>query len=81
MLPDITVVPNPFQDFILVQSRRINFRTVQIQLHEMYGRLIFDQTEVTIPSKIYFPDYSPGMYLVTIKEDDGKMYQFNVMKN
>jgi hypothetical protein len=46
----------------------------------MHGRLIFDQTEVTIPSRIYFPDYAPGMYLVTIRDDDDQRYQFKVMK-
>jgi len=34
-----------------------------------------------IPSKIYFPDYALGIYLMTILENDGKKYQCKVMKN
>ena len=80
ILPDISVVPNPFQDYIAIQSRRGNFRTVHLQLHDIHGRLIFDQSETTIPSKIYFPDYPSGMYLCTLTEDDGTKLSFKLMK-
>lgn len=81
LLPDLTVVPNPFNDHITVQSRNGNFRTVHMQMHDMHGRLILDQPSTAIPSKIYFPDYPPGIYLVTLKEKDGKTLRFKLMKN
>lgn len=80
ILPDISVSPNPFQDFITIQSRNGNFRTVHLQLHDIHGRLIFDQPDTTIPSKIYFPDYPSGIYLLSLTEEDGHVFQFKVMK-
>jgi hypothetical protein len=80
ILPDISVNPNPFLDFITIQSRNGNFRTVHLQLHDIHGRLIFDQPETTIPSKIYFPDFPSGMYLISLIEEDGNVYQFKMMK-
>lgn len=80
LLPDISVIPNPFQDFMVIQSRRGYFRTVHLQLHDIHGWLIFDQSEITIPSKIYFPDYPPGMYLCTLTEGDGAKVSFKLMK-
>lgn len=79
-MPDITVVPNPFQDFILVQSRKGNFRNVHLQFHDMHGKLVFDQNEITTPSKIYIPDYTPGMYVCRLTEDDGTKVTFKLMK-
>jgi hypothetical protein len=80
MLSDISVIPNPFQNFIVIQSRRGNFRSVHLQLYDIHGRLVFNQHATTIPSKIYFPDYPPGMYLISLTQDDGVKVSFKLIK-
>ncbi len=80
ILPDVTVSPNPFHDYIMIQSRRGDFRPAHLQLYDMYGRMIFDDASVTIPSKIYLKDYPPGIYLCSISEDNDITYSFKLMK-
>jgi len=33
-----------------------------------------------VPVTLHVPSWPSGMYLVTISEEDGKVYQFKVMK-
>ncbi len=77
--PDISILPNPFTDQIIVESKSGTFRSAQIQLYDMHGRNVFNQ-ELVIPSKIFLPDFPPGIYLCTIKEEDGSVRSVKLMK-
>ncbi len=77
--PDISILPNPFTDQIIVESKSGTFRSAQIQLYDMHGRNVFNQ-ELVIPSKIFLPDFPPGIYLCTIKDEDGSVRSVKLMK-
>jgi Secretion system C-terminal sorting domain len=78
--PDISIIPNPFHNYIVIQSRQGNFRTVHMQLYDMHGRLVFNQSECTIPAKIYLPDYAPGIYLCSLMDEKGLTINIILMK-
>jgi hypothetical protein len=79
-IPELTVYPNPFNEFVELHSKRGTFRTVHMQLYDMHGRLILNEPTTTIPSKIYFPDYPPGIYLLSLKEESGITTNFKLLK-
>ncbi len=73
---DLSMNPNPFEEFVEVESRSGEFRNVQMQGYDMFGHLVFNPTEITIPSKIFLPDFPPGIYLFSIQETDGAVSTF-----
>ena len=77
--PDISILPNPFTDQLIIESKSGTFRSAQIQLYDIRGRNVFNQ-ELVIPSKIFLPDFPPGMYLCHIQEQDGSAINFKLMK-
>ncbi len=70
-LPDITIIPNPFKDFIQITSRSGDFRPAHIQLYDMHGRLVYQQNDILIPSRLYIPNFPGGIYLCTVKDEFG----------
>jgi hypothetical protein len=78
--PDIDILPNPFKEYISITSRSDIFRTASLQLYDMHGRLVFDQPELTIPVNLFLPDFPPGVYLCTIKDEDGSVRSVKLMK-
>ena len=79
-LPDIDIIPNPFKEYISITSRSETFRTASLQLYDMHGSLVIDQPELTIPIKLYLPDFPPGIYLCNIKDEDGSVRSVKLMK-
>ena len=79
-LPDISIAPNPFHDFIMISSRRGNFRSGHMQLYDMYGRIIYDDPNMIIPSKIFLPDFPSGIYLCNLTDQNGSQYSYKLMK-
>jgi hypothetical protein len=80
-LSDLFISPNPFQEDLRINSASGEFRSTHIQLHDIHGRIVFDQTDVPVPISIRLSSLLPGMYLCTIREKDGSMHAFKVMKN
>ncbi len=78
--PEVIILPNPFQDQLLIQTKSIEFHDVQIQLYDMYGRMVFNQPSVLIPSKIFVPDFPPGLYLCVILEKEKILANIKLMK-
>ncbi len=77
---DLSIAPNPFHDKLIIHSVSGTFRSAHVQLYDMYGRNVFDQAEVPVPVSLVIPSLSPGMYLCMIKDQDGTMYSFKIMK-
>jgi len=77
--PDISILPNPFTDQLIIESESGTFRSAEIQLYDIHGRIVFNH-ELLIPSKIFLPDFPPGVYLCTIKDDDGSVRSVKLMK-
>ncbi len=77
---DLSISPNPFHDKLVIHSVSGTFRSAHVQMYDMYGRNVFDQAEVPVPVSLVIPSLSPGMYLCMIRDQDGTMYSFKVMK-
>ncbi len=78
---DLSVSPNPFGNELIIQSKSGTWRNAHIRFYDMHGRKAFDQPSLTIPSKLFLPDFAPGIYLLNITEIDGSSYSFKIMKS
>ncbi|HZV68383.1 MAG TPA: T9SS type A sorting domain-containing protein [Saprospiraceae bacterium] len=77
---DLSITPNPFHNVINIVSKSGEFRIAHLQLYDIHGRFVFDQPEAPVPVSIFLPPFPPGMYLCRIKDQDGTIYSFKVMK-
>ncbi len=77
--PDISILPNPFSNQLIIESKSEEFREARIQLYDMHGRLVFNH-ELIIPSTIYLPDFPAGVYLCNIRDEDGNTRSMKLMK-
>ncbi|HSF88471.1 MAG TPA: PKD domain-containing protein [Saprospiraceae bacterium] len=80
MSDDLSIAPNPFTDRIEIRSKRGDIRTTSMTIHDLHGREVMSHPAAPVPVVLHVPSWPSGMYLVTIKEEDGKVYQFKVMK-
>jgi len=78
--PDIDIIPNPFHEYLWITSRSEIFRAADLQLYDMHGRLIINQSELTIPVKLFLPDFPPGIYLCNIRDEFGNTRSMKLMK-
>jgi hypothetical protein len=76
---DISILPNPFSDQLIIESKNSEIRNAWIQLYDMHGRSVFNH-ELLIPSTIYLPDFPPGIYLCTVTDADGSVSSMKLMK-
>lgn len=77
---DLSIAPNPFTDRIEIKSKRGDIRTTSMTIHDTHGREMMTHDAAPVPVVLHVPSWPSGMYLVTIREEDGKVYQFKVMK-
>ena len=78
---DLSIDPNPFRDALVIHSKSGVIRPVHMQLFDIYGRLVFDQPRAPVPVTIYLPDrIGPGIYYCRIREEDGTLLEFNLVK-
>ncbi len=77
---DLSIAPNPFTDRIAIKSKRGDIRSTTMTIHDMHGREMMSHDAAPVPVTLHVPSWPSGMYLVTISEEDGKVYQFKVMK-
>jgi len=77
---DLSIAPNPFTDRIAIKSKRGDIRSTTMTIHDMHGREMMSHDAAPVPVTLHVPSWPSGMYLITIKEEDGKVYQFKVMK-
>lgn len=77
---DLSISPNPFTDQIEIRSKRGDIRTAVMTIYDMHGHEMMSHAAAPVPVILHVPSWPSGMYLMTIKEDDGRVYQFKVMK-
>ncbi len=77
---DLSIAPNPFTDRIEIKSKRGDIRTTSMTIHDIHGHEMMSHPAAPVPVVLHVPSWPSGMYLVTIKEEDGRVYQFKVMK-
>ncbi|MDQ3015484.1 MAG: T9SS type A sorting domain-containing protein, partial [Bacteroidota bacterium] len=79
-LPDLSISPNPFNEVLEIKSRSGIFRSTHLQLIDMHGQCLIEQTHAPVPVNLHVPHLPSGMYLCRIAEEDGTFYSFKVMK-
>ncbi|HEY3386779.1 MAG TPA: T9SS type A sorting domain-containing protein, partial [Saprospiraceae bacterium] len=77
---DLSIAPNPFTDQLEIRSIRGDIRSAAMTIHDMHGHEMLNTPAAPIPVTMHVPHWPPGMYLLTIKEDDGTISTFKVMK-
>lgn len=77
---DLSIAPNPFHDELEVRSKRGDIRPVEMRICDMYGKEILYSSSAPVPVVMHVPHWTPGIYLVTIRDEDGSQYSFKVMK-
>jgi PKD repeat protein len=79
-IADVTIMPNPFINQLQIQTKANEFHDVQIQIFNMHGHIMFYQSSVFIPSKLFVPEFPPGLYLCNILEDGKLLTSVKLMK-
>jgi hypothetical protein len=77
---DLCIAPNPFTDQLEIRSKSGEIRSVKMTIHDMHGREMLSAPSAPVPVVMHVPKWPPGIYLVTIKEEDGTVFTFKVMK-
>jgi len=76
---DLFISPNPFKDRIEIKSKNGSIRSAHVKLIDLHGSVIFDQP-TPVPVSIVHPGLLPGLYVCIIKDNDGMVYNFKIMK-
>ncbi len=77
---DLTIDPNPFADRVEIKSKMGTIRTASLEIFDTNGSLVINQPKAPVPVTLYMPQLPPGMYLFRIRDNDGTLYNFKVMK-
>ena len=77
---DLTIDPNPFADRVEIKSIIGTIRTASLEVFDTNGKLVLNQPRAPVPVTLYLPQLPPGMYLFRIRDNDGTLYNFKVMK-
>ncbi len=78
---DLSISPNPFQNFIRIASSSKEYRNITLELYNTNGQRVFFRSSLLIPSTIYFPDLAPGVYYCVIREKDSAERVFTIVKS
>ena len=80
IVDDLSITPNPFHDELEIRSKRGNIRAVEMKVYDMHGKEVLDAPSTPVPVVMHVPQWSPGMYLLMIRDEDGRRYSFKVIK-
>ncbi|MBX7182757.1 MAG: T9SS type A sorting domain-containing protein [Bacteroidia bacterium] len=70
----VQIYPNPADDYMSVKIRNAEFRPVSIKIHDVAGKLVFEQFNYSKNELILTPEQIvPGMYMIEI-ERNGHQY-------
>jgi len=73
-----TLYPNPTKDVLEIQVQN-RVGDYQVVVADLSGRII--KKENSLPSSIDVSSFMPGMYLISILDDQGKQYHQKFIKN
>ncbi len=74
-----SIYPNPFSEFIELESGEKGFLDGSISLYDQFGKEIINQLKVCIPSKLFLLALPPGLYLLRLKFA-GEQYNYTIIK-
>jgi hypothetical protein len=75
----IVVKPNPFQDMVEVLAHFDG--QVRIDIYNAQAKLVYSELDnIENTKQLHLQDLKPGVYLLKITEQNGKMYNFKIVK-
>ena len=67
VIPGLSVLPNPVNDVVYVNSSN---EPVKTKIYTLSGDLLFEQNKAEYSNKINVSDYAPGVYMLEITSKD-----------
>ncbi|MBC9811565.1 T9SS type A sorting domain-containing protein [Crocinitomicaceae bacterium CZZ-1] len=77
VIPGLSVLPNPVNDVVYVNSSN---EPVKTKIYTLSGDLLFEQNKAEYSNKINVSDYAPGVYMLEITSKD-KVIIKKIVKN
>lgn len=66
---NLLIFPNPFSDYIMIQSTNSNLK--EIKFYDINGRLIYEKIIDTQNKKLSMENINSGVYILSIKTEEG----------
>ncbi len=76
---DVVIYPNPVDNFVTLSVLNQNFYNSKLKLYDMKGNLLINQVLNENKQTLNMVDFSSGMYLIII-EQDNKFYFSKIIK-
>ncbi len=70
---EVNIIPNPANEFILLQSDELASVNLQIRLYNLQGKLIQSQNKINTNTKINIEQLHSGNYLVVVMDEERKV--------
>ena len=80
-LHNVKVFPNPVGSNFTIQIEDNQITSYQVNMVNLAGQTIFSNTFSDSSVSVNAEDFTPGMYLLNIKSDEGKIYTGKLVKN
>jgi hypothetical protein len=77
--PNFQIRPNPFRDYLEIFPAAEGYHLYDLTLTDMHGRVIVNQP-MTFPGKIILTSFPPGLYLLSLSDQNQLIYSTKVMK-
>ena len=75
----LEIYPNPTNDYLTIQS--VEKEIVQINIYSSLGQKVFSQNELGRATKIDVINFTPGVYWVSVRLQDGRVLNEKVIIN
>ena len=71
----VTLYPNPAQEYVNVECRmkNVEYDVINIQLYDVYGKLIWSNDHPSILTRINISDFADGLYFVRVNTNAGSI--------
>ena len=78
----VTLFPNPANEYIHVECRmqNVEYSITDIQLFDVFGKMIWTNDHMSIPTRINVSGLADGMYFVRVTTDKGSVTKTFVKK-
>jgi len=76
---EFILFPNPSNSWVQIENKDLN-SVFDLEIHDMLGRLVLKYDNIQHKKLIDVSDYAPGMYYVTIWQEERKTFEHKLIK-
>ena len=69
----ISVFPNPTVDNVTIKINDINFKSIEVSIYDLSGRIIHNSNHTSNKFKISMLPFSKGVYYLKFRRDNNKI--------